>query len=247
MKIGMRERFYDIISLILFVGFLVLVLQIARPLTSIHWERILGSYKYILDGFKITWIASLTAFAASIVPGIILALGRMSTVRYISYPAALIIEIFRTIPELLIIFWVFFIIPFITGDTLPPIVAGVLALFGINTAYLAEIIRAGIRSVPIGIKSAATASGLTSFQVMIYIVLPLAVRNMLPALVTQLIYIFKVSSLLYVIGITELFRAITIVNNREFAPFAAYISAAVVYFVSNYILSIISNKLEAVL
>ncbi|MGH7473156.1 MAG: amino acid ABC transporter permease, partial [Candidatus Methylomirabilales bacterium] len=114
-----------------------------------------------------------------------------------------------------------------------------------EAAYLGEIVRAGIQSVPRGQVEAATATGLTPAQTMRHVILPQALRNMIPALVTQFIVLFKDTSLASIIGYVDLTKAAQIVNNREIRPFELYLFIAVVYWICTYSMSRFSRRLEA--
>src|SRR5690606_4997075 len=119
--------------------------------------------------------------------------------------------------------------------------SSLVALTVINMAYLAEIIRAGVQSIPRGYYQAGLATGLTPFQASFYIVMPQVVRNMLPACINQLIYLFKISALVYVIGYIECVRVLALLNCRVFAPFPVFITAGAGYCVCCYLLSLVSR------
>jgi glutamate/aspartate transport system permease protein len=113
-----------------------------------------------------------------------------------------------------------------------------------EAAYFGEIVRAGIQSVPRGQVEAATALGLTRAQSLRFVVLPQAIRNMVPALVTQMIVLFKDTSLASIIGYVDLTKAAQIVNNREIRPFELYLFIAVVYFLFTYSMSRVAGRFE---
>ena len=113
-----------------------------------------------------------------------------------------------------------------------------------EAAYLGEIVRAGIQSVPKGQVEAATATGLTAAQTMRHVILPQALKNMIPALVTQFIVLFKDTSLASIIGYVDLTKAAQIVNNREIRPFELYLFIAVVYWLCTYGMSRYAGHLE---
>jgi ABC-type amino acid transport system permease subunit len=120
-----------------------------------------------------------------------------------------------------------------------------LAAFVIfEAAYFGEIVRAGIQSVPRGQAEAATATGLTGAQTMRYVVLPQALRNMIPALVTQSIVLLKDTSLASIIGYVDLTKAAQIVNNREIRPFELYLFIAIIYWLCSYGMSRYARYLE---
>ncbi|MBI2357569.1 MAG: amino acid ABC transporter permease [Deltaproteobacteria bacterium] len=113
-----------------------------------------------------------------------------------------------------------------------------------EAAYLGEIVRAGIQSIPEGQVEASTATGLTRAQTMRYVVLPQALKNMIPALVTQFIVLLKDTSLASIIGYVDLTKAAQIVNNREIRPFELYLFIAVIYWLCAYGMSRYARYLE---
>ena len=153
-------------------------------------------------------------------------------------------ELFRGVPLVMVIFWFWFLIPQITGQRLPDYSVALAAFVVFEAAYLGEIVRAGIQSVPRGQVEAATASGLTAAQTMRHVILPQALRNMIPALVTQFIVLFKDTSLASIIGYMDLTKAAQVVNNREIRPFELYLFIAVVYWVCTYGMSRYAGYLE---
>ena len=114
----------------------------------------------------------------------------------------------------------------------------------IAAAYLAEIVRAGLTSVHKVQTESAYVTGLNSRQIFLYIVLPQALRNMVPAFIANFVMLFKITSLVYVIGMIDFFRAVVLVNNRDLAPFALYTAMAVVYFICCYALVLLVRKLD---
>ena len=117
-------------------------------------------------------------------------------------------------------------------------------LFRSEAAYFGEIVRAGVMSVPRGQVEAAHSVGLTGVQTMIHVVLPQALRNMVPSLVTQMIVLFKDTSLASIIGYVDLTKAAQIVNNREIRPFELYLFIAVVYWIFAYSMSRVARRFE---
>ena len=142
------------------------------------------------------------------------------------------IEAVRSTPELMIIFWVYFTAPMLIGNEVTTWQAAIGSLSVIAAAYLAEVIRAGLYSIPRGQGEAGAATGLSSTQVFRYIILPQALRNMLPAVIAQLVGLFKTTSLVYAIGLVEFFRSVSITNNALYAPYTLYFILAAGYFVS---------------
>jgi His/Glu/Gln/Arg/opine family amino acid ABC transporter permease subunit len=177
---------------------------------------------------------ALPAIVLGFILGTFIGLGRLARSRWIHWPAAIYVEFFRGVPLVMVIFWFWFIIPTLAGKSLPEYTVALTAFVVFEAAYLAEIVRAGIQSVPRGQVEAATATGLTRAQLMGYVILPQALRNMIPALVTQFIVLLKDTSLASIIGYVDLTKAAQIVNNREIRPFELYLFIAVVYWLCSY-------------
>jgi His/Glu/Gln/Arg/opine family amino acid ABC transporter permease subunit len=176
--------------------------------------------------------------------GLFIALGRLARSSWIRVPATAYVEFFRGVPLVMVIFWFWFIIPVLLRVPLPEYAVALTAFVIFEAAYLGEIIRAGIQSVPRGQIEAATATGLTQAQTLRHVILPQALRNMIPALVTQFIVLFKDTSLASIIGYVDLTKAAQIVNNREIRPFELYLFIAVVYWLCTYTMSCYARYLE---
>jgi polar amino acid transport system permease protein len=176
--------------------------------------------------------------------GIFIGLGRLSSRVWLRVPATLYVEFFRGVPLVMVIFWIWFIIPILLKTKIPEFGVALTAFVIFEAAYLAEIVRAGVQSVPRGQVEAATAVGLSSAQTMRYAVLPQALKNMIPSLVTQFIVLFKDTSLASIIGFMDLTKAAQVVNNREIRPFELYLFIAVVYWMCTYSMSRYARSLE---
>jgi His/Glu/Gln/Arg/opine family amino acid ABC transporter permease subunit len=176
--------------------------------------------------------------------GIFIGLGRLSSRVWLRVPATLYVEFFRGVPLVMVIFWIWFIIPILLKTKIPEFGVALTAFVIFEAAYLAEIVRAGVQSVPRGQVEAATAVGLSSAQTMRYVVLPQALKNMIPSLVTQIIVLFKDTSLASIIGFMDLTKAAQVVNNREIRPFELYLFIAVVYWMCTYSMSRYARSLE---
>ena len=187
---------------------------------------------------------ALPAMVIGFILGIFIGLGRLARSAWIRVPATVYVELFRGVPLVMVIFWFWFILPVILRLPLPEYGVALMAFVVFEAAYLGEIVRAGIQSVPRGQIEAATSSGLGSAQTMIYVILPQALRNMIPALVTQFIVLFKDTSLASIIGYVDLTKAAQIVNNREIRPFELYLFIAVVYWLCTYAMSRYAHYLE---
>jgi len=176
--------------------------------------------------------------------GIVLGLARLAERPWIHYPAAVYIEVIRGVPLVMVIFWFWFLVPVLIGRPVPEYWVALTAFVIFEGAYIGEIIRAGIQSVPKGQVDAATASGLSYVQTMGNVILPQAIRNMIPSLVTQFIVLFKDTSLASIIGMMDLTKAAQTVSERELRPFEMYLFIAVVYWAFTYSMSRFSRWLE---
>jgi His/Glu/Gln/Arg/opine family amino acid ABC transporter permease subunit len=188
---------------------------------------------------------ALPAIMLGFILGTCIGLARLAHSKWINLPALIYIEFFRGVPLVMVIFWFWFIVPVLAGRSLPEYSVALTAFVIFEAAYLAEIVRAGIQSVPRGQVEAATATGLTRSRMMRHVILPQALRNMIPALVTQFIVLLKDTSLASIIGYVDLTKAAQIVNNREIRPFELYLFIATVYWLCSYAMSRYAGYLES--
>ena len=221
--------------------------------SNFDFDVIIRSLPYLfIDGMSFTLL--LTAFAASggIIFGTLLALMRLSGIAPLSLPAAGYVNLMRSVPLVLMIFWFYFLVPYIgqwiTGAPRPIQVGAFLSSLVTFTlfeaAYYCEIMRAGIQSIPRGQVAAAQALGMNYAQTMGYIVLPQALRNMLPVLLTQTIILFQDTSLVYVLSITDFLGAASKVAQRDGRLVEMYLFAALVYFVISFAASRLVRHLQ---
>jgi His/Glu/Gln/Arg/opine family amino acid ABC transporter permease subunit len=187
---------------------------------------------------------AIPAIVLGFVLGIFVGLARLAEARFIRLPATAYVEFFRGVPLVMVIFWIWFIIPQLLRLPIPEYGVALTAFVIFEAAYFGEIVRAGVQSVARGQVEAATALGLTATKTMAYVVLPQALKNMVPSLVTQMIVLFKDTSLASIIGYVDLTKAAQIVNNREIKPFQLYLFIAVVYWLCTYSMSRVAQRLE---
>lgn len=187
---------------------------------------------------------ALPAIALGFLLGTLIGLARLARSPWMSLPAKIYVEFFRGVPLVMVIFWFWFIVPALLGRSLPEYAVALAAFVIFEAAYFAEIVRAGIQSVPRGQVEAATATGLARAPMMRYVILPQALRNMIPALVTQFIVLLKDTSLASIIGYVDLTKAAQIVNNREIRPFELYLFIAIVYWICSYAMSRYAQRWE---
>ena len=187
---------------------------------------------------------AIPAIVLGFLVGIFVGLARLANAAWIRVPATVYVEFFRGVPLVMVIFWMWFIVPQLLGLPIPEYGVALIAFVIFEAAYFGEIVRAGVQSVPRGQVEAATALGMTATKTMAYVVLPQALKNMVPSLVTQMIVLFKDTSLASIIGYVDLTKAAQIVNNREIRPFELYLFIAVVYFLCTYSMSLLARRLE---
>jgi glutamate/aspartate transport system permease protein len=202
------------------------------------------NFKFMLGGLALTFQLALITMAGGLLVGIILAMARLSPKPWLYYPATLYVHFFRGLPLILVIFWIYFLSPVITGRSLGAFPAAIISFIVFEAAYFAEIIRAGVQSVTRGQAMAAHSSGLTFYQTTRYVILPQALRNMVPALVTQAVIIFQDTSLAYVIGLREFLRRVNLVDAREARSVELYLFAGLVYLTICSAGSLASHRLE---
>ena len=178
--------------------------------------------KFLLGGMWQTILLSVCAIAISIVIGLLVALPGISENRWARLFNRVYVEVVRSVPILVLILWVYYGLPVVFDITLGTFAAGVLALALSDSAFEAEIFRGGIQSVEVGQHEAAKSLGLGYLQTMWLIVLPQALRRILPALGNQLVYMLKMSSLVSVIGLSELTRRANELVVSEYRPLEIY-------------------------
>lgn len=212
-----------------------------------NWLYLLiGQYpKGPLGGLALTLAIASVALTLALPAGIFLALGRVSHFPAFHLPATAFVHLVRGLPLIMVIFWAYFLVPLALGRTVPSFVTMIYALVFFEAAYLAEIVRAGIQSVPRGQVEAARSLGLGYLQTMGRIVLPQALRNMIPSLVNQFVALTKDTSLAFIVGINELTYAASQVNNRTLThPAEIFFIVAVMYFLICFSLTSFARRLE---
>lgn len=199
---------------------------------------------YVWGGLKYSVVLTLVAMAGGIVLGTLLALMRLSGIKALELTAAFYVNTMRSIPLVMVILWFFLLVPFMIGRPIGAEASAFLTFTLFEAAYYAEIMRAGIQSVPKGQSYAGYAMGLTYGQTMQLVVLPQAFRNMLPVLLTQTIILFQDTSLVYAIGAYDLLKGFEVVGKNFNRPVETYLLAAVVYFAICFSLSMLVRRLQ---
>ena len=217
------------------------------------WDVINRSFGYLFrEGMTFTLTLTALAMFMGIIFGTLLAMMRLSSFKVLSYVAGAYVNLMRSVPLVLVIFWFYFLVPYIGAWILQqnePIKVGaflssVITFTMFEAAYYCEIMRAGIQSIPRGQVWAGYALGLNYWQTMGNVVLPQAFRNMMPVLLTQTIILFQDTSLVYVLSITDFLGAASKVAQRDGRLVEMYLFVAVVYFVMSYGLSYLVKRLQ---
>ena len=221
--------------------------------SGFDFDVISRALPYLWQGMLFSLNLTLLAMVGGIVLGTLLALMRLSSFAMLSLPAGAYVNLMRSIPLILVIFWFYFLVPLVvkavSGDEyaqgIGPFYSALIAFTLFEAAYYCEIIRAGIQSVPRGQVNAAYALGLTYPQAMAHVVLPQAFRNMVPILLTQGIILFQDTSLVYVVGLTDFMGAASKVAQRDGRLVEMYLFAALVYFILCFAASRSVKRLQA--
>lgn len=199
---------------------------------------------FFLKGIKITILISLIGVALGSILGAFVALMKLSKIKIISWIASIYIEILRGTPMLVQVFIVFFGITAALGVDISALVCGTIALVINSSAYIAEIIRAGINAVDKGQMEAARSLGLNYRQTMKSVIMPQAIKNILPALGNEFVTLIKESSIVSTIGVGEIMFNAQVVQGISFDPFTPLLVAAALYFVLTFVLTRIMNMIE---
>ncbi|HFZ5563752.1 TPA: ABC transporter permease subunit [Staphylococcus aureus] len=199
---------------------------------------------FFLKGIKITILISLIGVALGSILGAFVALMKLSKIKIISWIASIYIEILRGTPMLVQVFIVFFGITAALGLDISALVCGTIALVINSSAYIAEIIRAGINAVDKGQMEAARSLGLNYRQTMKSVIMPQAIKNILPALGNEFVTLIKESSIVSTIGVGEIMFNAQVVQGISFDPFTPLLVAEALYFVLTFVLTRIMNMIE---
>lgn len=222
--------------------------------SNFDFDVIIRALPYLFyEGMSFTVMLTALSALGGLVFGTAIALMRLSGFKVLGQIAGLYVDFMRSLPLVLVIFWFYFLVPYIgqwlTGAARPISVgafaSSLITFIMFEAAYFSEIMRAGIQSISRGQPAAANALGLTYAQTMRYVVLPQAFRNMLPVLITQTIVLFQDTSLVYVLSITDFLGAASKVAQRDGRLVEMYLFAAVVYFTISCIASYGVRRLQS--
>lgn len=213
-------------------------------LARFDWSVIPASLPFLGQGLLYSLQLTVVAMTGGVIFGTLLALARLSGGPVLAGAAAVYVNTMRSIPLLMVILWFFLIIPLLTGKPMGAERSAMITFTAFEAAYYSEIMRAGIQSVSRGQVNAGYALGMTYAQTMMHIVLPQAVRNMLPVLLTQTIVLFQDTSLVYAIGAKDLLKAAEITGRNYNRPVEMYLFVAVIYFAICFSLSLLVRRLN---
>ena len=208
------------------------------------WNVIIVNFPFLMKGLwmSIKLAALVICFAFPI--ACVIAVGRISDRRWIRYPSAIFVNTMRSNPLILIVFWFFFLVPILTGKPVGDFASVMIGFVVFFAAYFTEIIRSGIQSVGRNQIQAGLSTGLSYFQTMRMIILPQALRNMMPALITECVIVFQGTTIAYVVGLREFLNSTFLVTERTLRPAELYVFAAFVYFVVCFAGSYLARQLE---
>ena len=208
------------------------------------FDAVFTNLPYLLGGFLTNVQLAAFALAGGLFLGALVGLGRISKRPWVYHPVTVYVNLLRNIPLILVIFWVYFVMPIFTGRSMDPFISAAVSFVVFEATYFGEIFRAGFQTISRDLVSAAYSTGLTYRQTAAHILVPIAFRRMLPSLITQSIITFQDTSLAYVIGLQEMVRRTTIVDSIEVRSIQLYSFVAILFFVICFVGSRISLHYE---
>ena len=204
----------------------------------------LTNLKFLISGFTTTIYISLVSIFISIILGLIIAIPSLAKNKFLTYINIGYVEIVRAIPLLVLILWIYYGLPIMTGISFSPFVSGIIALAISESAFQAEIFRAGINSIKKSQWEAGSSLGLNFFRKLRLVILPQAIKNILPAIGNQFVYVLKMSSLVSIIGIGDLTRKANELVVTTYRPLEIYTFLILEYLILILIVSYFVRKLE---
>jgi len=204
----------------------------------------LTNLKFLISGITITIYISVISIILAMIIGLVVALPSLSNNKFLSYFNIAYVEIVRAIPLLVLILWIYYGLPIMTGISFSPFVSGIVALTISESAFQAEIFRAGINSINKGQYEVANSLGMNFWKKMRLVILPQAIKVVLPALGNQFVYVLKMSSLVSIIGIADLTRKANELVVSTYRPLEIYTFLILEYLILILIVSYFVRKLE---
>jgi ectoine/hydroxyectoine ABC transporter permease protein EhuC len=209
-----------------------------------HWGTVGDNMGYLLHGIWLTLGVTAVSLTCAIVIGLAFGLLRLSRNGIVRRIAGIYVEVFRNTPTLVQLIWVYYCLPVLTGINLSPTSSCMLALSINGGAYVAEIFRAGILAVPSGQVEAARSIGMSYAKAMRKIILPQAIRQMIPPFVNEAVSLLKYSSLVSVLGVADLTYQAQTLSTTTFRPIEIFTFIGAVYFVLCWVISAAAQVLE---
>lgn len=210
------------------------------------WDfTVIYNYREVLAaGLGNTLIYTASCIAGGLLFGLLAAIARLSPLGIVRWPIQLFVEIFRCTPLLVILIWFYYALPALIGIRIPALTAGLLALSLYGGAFYSEIIRAGIISIESGQREAAQALGMRRWDAMRRIILPQALKRMVPPLMNQSILQLKNTSLVSVLALPDLIYIGQQITHESYRPLEVYTAVAVIYFIVLFPLTLVVQRVE---
>lgn len=209
-----------------------------------HFDVIFDYIDVFIDGAGVTAELTVTSFLIAIVLGLLLALARLAKSRFLSIPATIYVEVFRATPALVQLVWLYYALPIITGIRLDSFTSVALGLGLHTSAYFSEIFRGGIKSIERGQVDAAKSVGMVYHQTMWRIILPQAVRRMIPPFMNETASLIKLTTLGSMLAVYELLHASNVLITSTYRPLEIYTTVAVIFELIIYPLIYLSGVIE---
>ena len=203
-----------------------------------------NNIRFLISGLNVTLIISILSIFFSLVIGLLISLLGLGKNKFLKAFNRTYIEVFRSIPLLVLLLWVYYGLPIVVGISLSPFIAGIVSLALSDSAFEAEVFRAGIQSIPKGQRDAARSIGLNKYQAMRLVIFPQALRVILPAIGNQFVYVVKMSSLVSIIGLADLTRKANELVVSVYRPLEIYTFLVIEYLVLILVISYLVRKLE---
>ena len=203
-----------------------------------------NNIRFLISGLNVTLIISLLSIFFSLVIGLLISLLGLGKNKFLKAFNRIYIEVFRSIPLLVLLLWVYYGLPIVVGISLSPFITGIVSLALSDSAFEAEVFRAGIQSIPKGQRDAARSIGLNKYQAMRLVIFPQALRIILPAIGNQFVYVVKMSSLVSIIGLADLTRKANELVVSVYRPLEIYTFLVIEYLVLILVISYLVRKLE---
>jgi His/Glu/Gln/Arg/opine family amino acid ABC transporter permease subunit len=208
------------------------------------WSVVRDYFPAMMLGLVVTLKVSAKSELVGIAVGLVVALARLSPFAPLRYLAVAYIDFLRGIPVLVILLWVYYGFSILFGLNLHEMEAAVIGLGCSYAAYIAEIFRSGIQAIPQGQREAGRTLGLARWQVMVYVVLPQAIRIIIPPMGNTVISMLKDSSLVAIIAVSDLMRTTMVGASETFRPFELYAAAAIIYYLLTFVTARLVTFLE---